>query len=326
LDTDGVPKFKVNKDLRKWAADQGKAAKENIAKAARLEARIAELEKTTGNTQETAKLTEQLASLNKKVEDYESQMRLTHYERSEEYKSKYQIPIEAAAKAAHREMAELEVEQVDSESGQKTYRPATPEDFNRIYALPLGEATRQAKALFGDAASVVLDHRREIRKLSEQADAAIKEYQTKGSELEKQSTVKTTQEREAAKAMWTTVNEDLAKKYPHWFAPDPNNPERNELLKKGFDFVDSIIGDNRGKLSLQERIIGDAHLRNRSAAFLPTAAENKKLKAELAERDKVIAELRGSGPGGRPGAGSGDQTPPTPRSWEEAMDADPRLK
>ena len=96
--------------------------------------------------------------------------------------------------------------------------------------------------MFGDAASVVLDHRREIRKLSDAANRAIQDYQTKGAEIEKQKTLKSSTEQQAAAQMWRTVNEDITKKHPKLFQPDPEDPEGNALLEKGYAMADSLNG------------------------------------------------------------------------------------
>lgn len=315
-----MPKVKTNKELRQWAITQNKSAKEAQQKADKLEARIKELEAVTGKTPQTAELEKQLATLNKKAEDYETRLRFADYRQSDEYKEKYERPIDTAIEKAHKFMEELRVEETNGDTGEVTQRAATAQDFNRLYHLDRADAREAAKKMFGDDANEVLGYRAKVRELSEAAGEAIEKYKKEGKDLETQRTLKSKQELEGTAQMWRDVNEDLGKKYPQWFKPVEGDDEGNKALEKGYALVDSALGENRQKMTIQERIIADAHIRNRAAGFTRLAMVNKKLTTEIAELKKTIEKVRGSSPGGKPAAGGGEGAPKKNKTWEEDMD------
>lgn len=321
LDSDRVPKVKTNKELRQWAIKQRDSAEETQKKADKLEARIKELEANTGKTPQTEEMTKQLASLNSKVEEYETKLRFSNYQQSEEYRDKYEQPISSAIESAHNFMEELRVESTNSETGEVTSRKANAADFNRIYHLDRADAKKLSRELFGDDAADVMAHRAKIQELSKSAGEAMERYKKEGSEIEKQAALKSNGEREATGKMWREVNESLVKKHPQWFAPVEGDEEGNAALQKGYQLVDSALGENRSKLTMEQRIIADAHIRNRAAGFTRLVIHAKKLKAENAELQKTIEKMRGSGPGGRPsgGGGSGGGSGKA-KTWEQDMD------
>jgi hypothetical protein len=316
-----VPAFKTNKELREWAKTRHSLAKEKEKKAAELEVKLVELEKKVGQNPQTEELSKRIATLNQQVEDYEAQMRVVNWRKSKDYRENFETKLNQYVEAAHREMGELDVSFTDEE-GEVTTRQATPEDFNRIYNLPAKDARAQAKAMFGDAANDVLAHRRRIRELSEEVTRKEQEYEKQGAEQEKQRVAQQQTEAEAAQRMFRQVNEDLATKYPQWFKEADGDDEGNEMLRKGYALVDTALGPKRAELSLQDRIILDARIRNQAAGFMRQAHQLKKLKAQLAEKDKIIEELRGSGPGAPNGAGSGPVGgEPPPKNWEDGFES-----
>src|SRR5579872_611769 len=90
LDTDGVPKFNTNKELRAWAVKVSKSHKTTESKIKEYETKIAELEKRGGQDGNVDMLTKKVAELEKKAGEYEERIRFTDYQHSDEYKTKYQ--------------------------------------------------------------------------------------------------------------------------------------------------------------------------------------------------------------------------------------------
>lgn len=110
---------------------------------------------------------------------------------------------------------------------------------------------------------------------------------------------------------WDKVNQEIAEKNPE-FAPRDEDNEGNEMLTTGFKLADMFFSDQRDQLSLDKKVLLDAHVRNRVAAYPRLVRDLKAMRAENEELKKDIAELRGSPPG-KPGAES-PETPPTEES------------
>lgn len=297
-----IPQFKTNKELRSWAegvaADSHKIKTE--AETLRREVQTLRKNSQTGDVQA---LTRTNAELTLKVQEYENELRISRYESSAEYKDKFQAPIQSKTAKAFKLVQDLTVEIVDpSDPENKTSRQGTKADFQAIYAAPNRSAARKlAKQLFGDDADDVIRYRDEINDLVEQSDESREKYRTDGAKAEQQTQAQRAREAEARNAMWIEANTGYRKnpKIARHFNEDPDDPDFNQKLNSGYEFVDEFFGPNRSKYTVQQLIVADTKIRNRSAAY--PAAMHRLAKAEAAnvEKDKIIAQLRGSAPGGR---------------------------
>jgi hypothetical protein len=296
----------------------GSRAQKAESDLARMQARITQLEnQPPKQVEDTAALAKELATVKAQLEESQKDVRLTKYERSLEYAQNYKKPYEEAVARAYREVRELQI--VDEESG--TERDATQADFDEIYQSNLGQATRLAKAKFGDASSIVLQHRQAIRQLAEKAYAAIEEYKTKGGEHETQTKAQQAQQQAAMARMFTAATEGHAKRAPEIFNERDGDTEGNELLGKGKEFANAVFSGNEG-LTPQQIAFRDAMAFNRLTAYPRLLRDVKKLKSELAEAQKTIEGLRGSGPG-RPEPGTGRQDEAGYKPFDQAFDEIP---
>lgn len=114
-----------------------------------------------------------------------------------------------------------------------------------------------------------------------------------------------TAQRENLKRRWQESNEKLAKQYPDFFAPDENDPEGNEWLKKGYDHVDRVFNGNG--LTPEQRIEHEADIRNRAAGFGRLAYRLKKAEADKKALEEELASFRASTP--RTGERDGEAPP-----------------
>lgn len=307
-------------EIRAWAARVGKWAEKMTSKADKLQAKLAQLEsQPPKQAEDTANLAQELATAKKRLEQYENDIRLTKYERSQEYAEKYQKPYQDAISRAYREVKELLVSEPNPDDPENPReRAATQADFDEIYGMPLGLATRTAKQKFGDAAMIVLQHRQQIRQLAESAYAAVEEYKTKGGEVETQTKAQQVQHEQAMKRMFDMATEGHAKRAPELFQERDGDDEGNELLTKGRNFAATVFSGNDG-LTPQQVAFRDAMAYNRLAAYPRILRDLKKAQTELAESQKTIESLRSSGPGPvKPSAGKKEETPN--ESWETAFD------
>lgn len=314
------PQVAKPSELRGWALRMGKKAKQANERATQLEQRIRMLESQPPRQAEaSSQLAQELAEAKKRLEQYESDLRLTKYERSAEYKDKFQAPYQNAVQRAYREVKELLAFEPNMEDpDHPRERQATQADFDEIYALPLGQATRLAKQKFGDAAMIVLQHRQNIRQLAEAAYTAVEEYKGKAQQYETESKAQAAQREAGMLKMFTMASEGHAKKNPDVFMPRDGDTEGNDMLDKGRQFASLVFGGNDG-LSPQQIAMRDARAYNWLAAFPRLNRDVKTLRSQLAEAQKTIDSLRGSGPGKpKPAA---EAAPKSAGSWQEEFDA-----
>jgi hypothetical protein len=326
------PTFKTNKELRTWAYGQHK-------RAAELEAKVAELEKVKAvvagidpkSQQEREALAKKADDLQKRIDEYENRIRLTNYESSDEYRTKYLAPYQGAVSDANDVIKELVVSEENPETGEANDRPATWEDFQRLYELPLGHQAKEAKRMFGDGPNiVVMQHIASIKAAVKSATKAREEYATKAGEIEKSRMAEEAQKRERAAAtnrevveMWSKVNQALSEN-PNgqlFWGKDKDDQAANEALAKGFAIADKRFGPEYQKLSVPERVKLDAMIRHRVAGFSKLNYLLQKTNSELAEARKTIESLKASGPG-RPASGgaapAGDDKSPMDKFSELA--------
>lgn len=315
------PQVAKPSELRSWANRMGERAKKAESKISTLEARLAQVEsQPSKQSEDVSNMAQELAATKKKLAEYEDNLRLTKYERSAEYLEKFQKPYQDAVAAAYRDVQELLVSTPDPQNPENvTEREATAEDFNEVYALPLGQATRLAKQKFGDAATIVLQHRAAIRRLAETAFAAVEDYKKKGLEAETQTKAQQAQQEQAMQRMFDAASQGHAKKFAELLLERDGDQEGNDLLVKGRQFAQSVFAGN-DNLSPQQIVTRDAVAFNRLAAYPRLVRDNKKLKMELEELKSTLAEVRGSGPGTPPPSGPKAGAPPSGESWEEAFD------
>lgn len=311
------------KALRERLSAVEKEAREKGSRVTELEARIADYEK---KGLDTTKLSERLAAREKELGDLQSQLRAMRREKSPEFVEKYDKPFNQAAEYAQAEIQQLQIEaQVDSQTGDvlAPARAAKWDDFIALYQMPKGKAIAEAKKLFGDAAGVVISHLTDLQRMDYQRKAALESERKSQEAMLKDQEAKALQQREFITQTWTRLTNEIAERNPEWYGEDPKDPEFNELLKEGYQMVDSRFS---GTLTPQQQMIFDANIRARAAAFPGIAHRLTKAQNRIAELEAALAEARGSEPGKtlRPGGnadgGSGlPQTKPWKADLRETM-------
>jgi hypothetical protein len=318
-----VPKFRSDKDFRGWGLNGYKKAKTLENELTELRTKHTELEQRVPKTEgERAQLATKLADLEKKHNEVLSELQFANYERSPEYKEKYEKPYHDAFTRAHRDISELTVTEEDrtqpaDENGKypTKERAAKPEDFDQIYQLPLGAATKLAAKKFGpEAVSIVMGHRATIRQAAEAAVNALNTWKESSAKRQKEMETQSIQTRERVAGLWTQVNADIKSKNKDLFDERPDDKEWNEALQKGTQMADAYFSD-RSQQPVEQRVVFDAHVRNRVAAFPALVSRMRKLETQNAQLAKDLAAMRGSAPGA---PGSASPTPPADES-EGAM-------
>lgn len=88
----------------------------------------------------------------------------------------------------------------------------------------------------------------------------------------------------------------MTKKYPKWFAPDETDPQGNDILKKGYEYADTVFSPNGAQLTPEQKAGRLAVIRAKAANHDRLAAKNKSFAARIAELEAKLAEFEKSEP------------------------------
>jgi hypothetical protein len=245
---------------------------------------------------------ERISKAEARAKELEDEIRFVSYEKSPEFKAKYQEPYEKAWARAVSEVKELTVNGPDGQP-----RAVGAEDILDLVNLPLGKARELANSLYGDFADDLMSHRKEIKTLFEQRTAALEEGKKNGAAREQQlreQHEKTYGEISSqVKEHWTKANEAAMadEKNGQFFKPVEGDEHWNQRLAKGFELVDRAFAENPTdpKLTTEQRaavVRRHAAVRNRAAAFGPLKYKVGQLEATVAELRKELEQFKGSEP------------------------------
>jgi hypothetical protein len=257
-------------------------------------------------------LSERLATTEKKLKEYEDEIRFTNYKNHPEFKEKYEIPYQTAFTKA---LTDFEQIQVTDEEGNK--RMATRNDLDSMLRMSIAQVDELATEKFGHSAARVIRHVEKLRDLADAYHAALDEAKTKGGERETQKASQMKAENEKRGKLWQEENEAAVKKYPHWFSHKEGDEEGNAMLDKGYKLADAVF--LRRDQEPPERLVKmDAAVRNKAAGFDRLVLETKRKDAKIAELEKALKEYEASDPsteGDEPGKAE------EANNWEAELDA-----
>ena len=263
----GVPK-ELRAELDRVKGEL-KAKSESYAS---LEAKIADYER---RGKDTSVLSEQLETERKEKEELRAELRRAKKEVDPEFVKKYEAPFNRLADRARSVVEQIQVE--DTEAG--TVKAATWADFTKVYGLNEFIATKEAKRLFGeDGAGIAMGYYRQLHELEDSKRTALEEVKAKWKEEETAEESKRIQTQQQINEAWTKANADLQEKVEDYH-DSPEDKELADARQKALTIFDSQ------PKTLKDRIIKDAHNRQRVAAF-PV------LKMKIDRANKEIAELK----------------------------------
>lgn len=268
-----------------------------------LKARFAELEKAReeGTRAEVAKAAKEyeakIEQIRKRNEELETELKYTNYQRSPEYSEKYQKPLENAWKNVLRDIEGYEID-----TGDGSTRPASVDDIKQLVGMTALRAAKVANELFGDAAPEILAHRRRIVELTEQRQAAIEEYKTKGAEREREMQSRQSQQVSQVMEKFHTGLKAYEESHPDIFGRDA----KDEEIQKAFDAGDRLVavalkGDGLDDKSDGERTElltkAQAALAARARSFGPERIRRIRAEQKVAELEERLGKLTKSEPG-----------------------------
>lgn len=254
-------------------------------------------------------LVERLTTTEKKLKEYEDEIRFTNYKNHPEFKEKFETPYHTAFAKA---LADFEQIHVTDDEGNK--RLATRADLDSMLRMSIAAVDELATEKFGHSAARVIRHVEKLRDLADAYHGALEEAKTKGGEREKNKVLQEQQQNEQRHKLWTDTNDEVAKKYPHWFAPKEGDEEGNAKLTKGYELADAVFL-HRDQHPPEKLVKMDAAVRNKAAGFDRLVLEGKRKDARIAELEKSLKEFEASEPDA-----DGDEpaTRDTEGDWEKS--------
>ena len=244
----------------------------------------------------------ELTKFRTRAQELEGEIRYVDYTKSEEFKTKYQQPYEAAWHRANSELSEINVE--DGNGGS---RPANQNDMMELVNAKLGDARKIADEKFGPFANEAMAHRKDIRKLYDEQTAALETARKDAGEREKQRNEQTSKVREQMSTelltSWKSANDEVMADTKHgkYFQPIEGDAEGNQRLAKGFELADRAFSESPSdpKLTPEQRrevIKRHAAVRLRAAAYGRLRAQNEAFEGRIAALTKELEQYKGSEP------------------------------
>ena len=267
-----------------------------------LQAKIKSLEakpfESAGDTAKLAALEKQLNDLRGETTTYKQELAKLDYTKSDEYKRDYVSKANAIYTEATSYVQRLQVTTADGS------RPATAADFDYIRSLPLDARRRAANEMFGDNASDVLDFTRDIDKVRRDADMAVARHAETHEKTAMEREHGAKQAKEAYDGHFKTSLEAIQAnpKYGKWFSENPDDPEASNLLRSGFDEIETIT-KTMGNMPLDQQAAYSAVLRARAAAMPRMMLEYNRVAQERDALKEELEKYRGTDPGTKPKGG-----------------------
>lgn len=264
-----------------------------------LEGQLAESRRNALPEAEVKALRESADKASKRVEELESEIKFHDYTKSKEFQEKYQKPYEQAWQRAMAELREITVTGTDGET-----RPVSPEDLLELVNMPLGQAREVANELFGDFADDVMQHRKEIKRLSDEQANAIDTARKSAGERNKQQQEQAQALNKEVGETWSRVNSEIRDdpKFGGYFKERQGDAEWNKRLAKGFELADRAFAENPMSPGLkpEERaaiVRRHAAVRNRCASWGALRGENESLKTRVGQLEEELKQFKDSVPG-----------------------------
>lgn len=266
----------------------------------------------------TPELEKRLEDMQKRLEQSEAQLYAFDYSQSPEYKDKYASKWEKRSRQAATDVAAMQVVTgKDEESGKETYRQATVADWQRVYsAASTPEAWRVARELFGDQATIAMEHRNALKSIEEQAGEEV-ESKRKNFDAERKRQGETFNKfKETHDKVSGEYDGELVKKYGSLFTGDPARPEEAKMVESGTKFVDEAL--NANNLSVEEHARRAAVLRRWAISFPLMNDRVNFLQGKIKSLEEELSKFRKSDPG----EAAGEPTPaaqPTPAMGSDEL-------
>lgn len=253
---------------------------------------------------DTTALEARLTAIEAERDSAQAELRALRQEASPEFKEKYDAPFNRAAAAIKSQISELTV--TDAEGVQ---RPAKWEDFTVLYGMPVGKAIEQANAMFGPAANFVLQKRENLLDMNSTRQAALEKEKAEFKVRSEREAAEKVVKRNGVLKTWEDTNKRLAETVDD-YKVDSQDAEAAEARQHALAVFDKQIDSTDENEYVKQKILKDAHIRQRVGAYAVQKVQIERLKAEKAALQAQIDELKGVAPGKPQRQGGGDAPAP----------------
>lgn len=290
-----------------------------------LKAEVAKAKPAVAEAPEYKSLQEKHEKLIKEHSKLQEDLRFTAYERSPEFKDKFETPFNEAYAHGRSKVAALKV----TDPGTGEPRPGKPEDFDAIMSLPEDQALEMIDSLFGSGSRgqiVTLARERVLEKFGARK-AALEEAGKNLGEREKQTNEFYTALNGEVSKLWEkhTKAETIPEKHRKHLTPAEGDDVEKQKLEQGYQQVDRTAKENARDPNLtpeqREGIIGRAAaMRNRAAAYPLLVHRITAKDARIAELEAELKSFKDSEPGAGDGdSAAGDDTGPAAGTMDSVM-------
>lgn len=288
-----TPEAKKDKKVSPWRLvdDYKKTNSELKAKLEGYEKELSEIKGTKPAAEVPKDVSERLQKAEARVKELEDDLRFTDYQRHPEFQTRYVKPYNDAWKLAVSELAEVTV--TDPNSGAQ--RAATAEDMLALVNLPLGQAREYANKIFGEFSDDAMAHRKEIKRLFDAQQSALKDAKENGATHAKQVQEQSQQQRQRMDSMiketWDAAKRETLTHETHgkYLNPIEGDQKGNAALAKGLSFTEKAFALNPRDPSLTDDQRKEAVRMH--AALMYRAAAYPRMRQWIEERDARIKEL-----------------------------------
>lgn len=273
----------------------------------------ADLEKARTASQDETRvkqLQELLDNERKTRTEIENELKMSAYERSQEFKDKFQRPYMDAYKMGRQKAASLKIQEIKNDVDEvvRPGRQGTEADFDLIMRIDDDDtAAEKAAELFGPVkAQSVLYYRERVQELHNSSRSEIEDYRNKAATREKEMTeARTRQEQEQAERIkangetFRKLVEEGIKAKPEYFTPAEGDNEAAEMVKRGQAVADSLfsgINPKTGRPYTPDGLVKfHAFVRNAVAAHGHILHKLKAAEVKMAELESDLVEYKQSG-------------------------------
>lgn len=272
------------KELEGSVSSTSKEKADAYAKLAEFESKISKYESEI--EKEYKPRLQRATEAEKKLQQYEEHLRVTNYQKTQEWHDKHVKPMAEAHESANRLMGQLTA----SVNGQEV--PATIDHFNYVLSAPtIKEGDRRARELFGDTfAPHVVNLSMRMAELNAARNKALETAALDAKKWEEQQIASEASYRDQ-------LTQRLMQVADEHLAPFKNidDPELKSALEEGLKDADEAIrGNPSWDLNQRAAKLGKSRADIATAKVL--AKENAKLKAALAEKENLLKQYQSSEP------------------------------
>lgn len=268
---------------------------------------------------ERKSLEERLTAREKRLQELETELKFSNYERTQEYQEKYWKPFESAYATGREKAASIKF--TDEEGN---VRQGKADDFDTYMSITdENQAADFAEKTFGKLARLMEYHRQKVQEINGARTNAIEEFRKNGAAREKERQEQMSKMAKTAFETWKKAISEPVEKHPYLFKADAEDNKGTELLEKGFHFADRALSNGQPlkegdkPLGPQEILQARAVLRNKAAALDYQVYMRRKAEAQVKALEEELKAYQQSEPGRADGAGKA----PVEGGWEAELES-----